>query len=438
MDRYRILKQLGSGATAKVYLAGDMHLDRPVAIKEMEYSKEKMREVELLKQISHKGLPKIYDCYVENGILFLVMEYVEGMTLRDYLKKNGPMCSERAVQCLKELSDIFIFLHNSHPSIIYRDLKPENVILCTDGKAKLIDLGAACCRDYCDESYDGCGTRGYSAPEVFKGTKAEKAEDIYSLGVLLYELLTGIGPNEARSVREKLRQIDKAFHPGLEKIIEKCTRKEPDMRFRSVEEFREAITKYKRYGSITNARTFLKKAIVGLSYTVAFMSVASPIIKEGWQGYGIRELEFTLVILGISMLLQMVLILKPLEIGKVKCEKEIFLTQKNHPGLWVIIGMLIGAGALLEGLEIRNSCMENVPKEEMLWVDLKDSSYRNVLIRDDGVYEVTDKLRFEISKEDIPEEETSIYLVADTDDGMKFTSRQFKVKSSDKIEKSKE
>lgn len=431
MDRYTILKNIGNGATSRVYLARDNHLSIPVAIKEMEFQKEKLKEVELMKQVNHKGLPKIYDCYAENGSLFLVMEYLEGVTFREYLKKNGPLPTDKVIRYMKEISDIFIFLHNQHPAVVYRDLKPENVILCTDGKAKLVDLGAASYRTYCDEGYDSCGTRGYSAPEVFEGRKAEKAEDIYSLGVLMYELLTGIGPNEPQALRGRLREVDRAFHRGLEKIIEKSTRKEPEMRFKSVEEFKDAITKYRRFGNSYMVFEIMKKTVVGLSYTVSFMSVVSPVVLYGLSGYGLGELKNTILSLGISVLLHITLILKPLDESRVKREKEIFLTEKKHVGLWVFLGMLMGAGAILSGLEISNQKASEIPREELLWVDLKDSSYKNILVRNDSVYEVTDKLRFEISKEDIPGSETSIYLVADTADGNKFTSRQFKVKSTE-------
>lgn len=432
MDRYELIGSLGSGATAEVYLAKDRHLERKVAIKRMEYSRERLTEVEHLKKHVHPGLPKIYDCYIENGSVSLVMEYFEGLTLKEHLSKSGPFSVERVLQVMIKLSDIIIFLHRQKPSVIYRDLKPENVMLGEGGEVKLIDLGAAFDRNYCDESFDGYGTRGYSAPEIFKGLRVEKTADVFSLGILMYELLTGLGPGVSISKRRPLQEINRAFHIGLERIIEKCTKEEPNMRYRSVEEFKGALARYRQLGGWDIAIDAMKKATVILGYAVSFASVACPLIIKGLSGYGLSELRRTILLLGVAVLLHMILILKPLGQSLARVEKDIFLTEKHRIGLWILTGMLIGAGAILTGIDISPKTAAVPTEGEKLWVDIKDSSSRNILLKAGSVLEISDKLSLEITKDNLPDSEANIYLVADTVDGSSYTSRAFTVKSVDK------
>ena len=135
--KYEVLRTIGSGRTGTVYLVRDLNLNRLAAVKE---STEEflLAETELLKEVEHPGLPGIYDCFKEEGRTFLVMEYVEGMTLRKYLEKHGRVPERQAVKWAVDLCRILGYLHDRHPAVIYRDLKPENIMIRQDGRLKLM------------------------------------------------------------------------------------------------------------------------------------------------------------------------------------------------------------------------------------------------------------------------------------------------------------
>ncbi|MDE6203722.1 MAG: serine/threonine protein kinase, partial [Lachnospiraceae bacterium] len=140
--KYEVLRLLGQGGTGKVYLVRDMHLNRLAAVKESRDS-FLQSETAILKKLDHPGLPGIYDCFKQGDSTFLVMEYIEGMTLRQYLDKHGKVTERQAVRWMMELCGILGYLHGRSPKVIYWDLKPENIMIRQDGRLKLIDLGTA-------------------------------------------------------------------------------------------------------------------------------------------------------------------------------------------------------------------------------------------------------------------------------------------------------
>ncbi len=216
--RYRIVSQLGSGGYGKVYKAVDTEFaNRLVAIKEMlqhglseqeivEVTEAFKREALMLATLTHPNLPSIYDYFTENGRYYLVMSFIEGVTLDDYLEaKGGSLPVEKVLQIGIQLATVLSFLHMRKPAIIFRDLKPSNVMRTPDGQIYLIDFGIA--RHFKQGKAKDTlvlGSPGYAAPEQYGRSQTSPQTDIYSLGVLLHYLLTGIDPSLAPFAQKPL------------------------------------------------------------------------------------------------------------------------------------------------------------------------------------------------------------------------------------------
>jgi serine/threonine protein kinase len=207
-QRYRIVKQVGAGGYGKVYRAIDTEfMDRRVAVKEMiqqglnsvevmEASQSFKREAVLLATLTHPNLPSIYDYFSENGNWYLVMSFIEGETLDSYMQKRAPNLSvEKVLPIAIQLATVLSFLHTRKPMIIFRDLKPTNVMRTPEGQLYLIDFGIA--RHFkWGQTKDTLilGSPGYAAPEQYGRAQTTPQTDVYSLGVLLHQLLTGLDP----------------------------------------------------------------------------------------------------------------------------------------------------------------------------------------------------------------------------------------------------
>ncbi len=260
--KYEVLRPLGQGGTGKVYLVRDMHLNRLAAVKE---SREDFlqSEVEILKKLDYPGLPGIYDCFKQGDNTFLVMEYIEGMTLRQYLNRHGKVAERQAVSWMTELCGILGYLHSRSPKVIYRDLKPENIMIRQDGRLKLIDLGTAV-NDFGENGREGfcAGTAGYSPPEQWQETRGDVTWDIFGAGAVFHEMLTGVSPAKPPYQRRPLWEYDRSLSKSLNKIIQICTDREPSRRCQSVKEIETALLHYREPFSLNNRRWMLKKSLV--------------------------------------------------------------------------------------------------------------------------------------------------------------------------------
>lgn len=245
--KYRIIAEIGHGGMGTVWLANHERLNMTVAIKEfhkaeMSHSERTRivlrREVDILKNLAHPGLPNIFDLIDTHEMLLLVMTYIEGESLDQLLKRQGAQPQDRVIDWGKQLCSILGYLHSRTPPIIYADIKPANIILRPDGQLVLIDFGTAL--NYkLDEPL--ALTFGYAAPELHN-TRAQidVRTDIYSLGVTLYQLVTGETPTKLHACK-RIRQIDPSLSVRLEQIIETCTQRNPDQRFQSVHELEDAL-----------------------------------------------------------------------------------------------------------------------------------------------------------------------------------------------------
>ena len=177
------------------------------------------------------------------------MDYIEGEPLSKIIKEHGPQPQEIVVAWGKQLCEVLYYLHTRKPAIIYRDMKPSNIMLRPDGNIKLIDFGIA--REYKEdntEDTDSLGTKGYAAPEQFGGNgQTDARTDIYCLGVTLYHLVTGRNPCKEPYEVRPIREVNAALSGGLEQIILKCTRKNPNERYQTAMELLYALSIYERF-----------------------------------------------------------------------------------------------------------------------------------------------------------------------------------------------
>jgi eukaryotic-like serine/threonine-protein kinase len=225
--RYRRVRLLAHGGMATVELAQDTELDRPVAIKRLadnlaandEYKHRFLREARLAARLSHPNIVAVYDAGADNGTPFIVMEYVEGETVGDLLRRRGRLEPAEAVAFAVQACAGLETAHEA--GLVHRDIKPQNLLITADGALKIGDFGIARSIDGTQLTQAGTvlGTAGYLAPEQAAGKQVTAAADIYALGAVLYELLTGRPPYEAESLAELfVKQTEGSITPLRELV----------------------------------------------------------------------------------------------------------------------------------------------------------------------------------------------------------------------------
>ncbi|MEG0296842.1 MAG: serine/threonine-protein kinase [Clostridium sp.] len=239
-DRYEILKEIDRGGMSIVYLATDNRLKKSVVVKDVRKSKKidhdtlikcLQAEVDLLKDLDHPNLPKIYDIIDNRGSIYVVMDYIEGESLKKKFKREGKINVNDIITWAKQISDVLGYLHTRKPApIIYRDMKPDNIMLTPEGKIKLIDFGIAIKEDDTETTRFGTGT--YAAPEQVLNNVTDARTDIYSLGVTLHQLVTG-KTYKSNTDLPPIRTIDPSLPEGLERILAKCTQQDPGDRYQN-------------------------------------------------------------------------------------------------------------------------------------------------------------------------------------------------------------
>ena len=252
-DRYEILSKVGAGGMSDVYKAKDHILSRFVAIKvlKQEFSEDssfvtKFRaEAQSAAGLEHPNIVNIYDVGSENGLYYIVMEYVEGITLKTYIEKKGQLSFKESASIAIQVARGIEAAHNKN--IIHRDIKPQNIIISTDGKVKVTDFGIAKATSSNTISSDVMGSVHYASPEQARNGFVDGRSDIYSLGIVMFEMVTGRVPFDGdTTVAVALQHLQEEiarpsiYAPDLpisfEKIIFKCTQKTPDRRYQTIEE----------------------------------------------------------------------------------------------------------------------------------------------------------------------------------------------------------
>lgn len=253
--KYKILRKCGQGGMSVVYMAINERANKTWAIKELrkdgtqDYEVVKqglLVETDMLKRLNHPHLPSIVDVIDGDGSFLVVMDFIEGKTLSSILKEYGAQPQESVIHWAKQLCDVLGYLHSRNPAIIYRDMKPSNVMLKPDGNVVLFDFGTA--REYKSQNLEDTvclGTRGYAAPEQYGGHgQTDARTDIYCLGATMYHLLTGHNPGEPPYEMYPIRHWNPGLSAGLEAIILKCTQKNPADRYQSCAELLYALDHY--------------------------------------------------------------------------------------------------------------------------------------------------------------------------------------------------
>ena len=252
-ERYEIINRIGSGGMADVYKAMDEKLNRMVAVKVLkpEFREDKTfiakfrTEAQAAAGLSYPNVVNVFDVGEDRGVYYIVMELVEGITLKDYINRKGKLSVKEATSIAIQVSMGLEAAHNR--GIVHRDVKPQNIIISTDGKVKLSDFGIAKATSSNTISSNVMGSVHYSSPEQVRGGYSDYKSDIYSLGITLYEMVTGRVPFDGdttvaiaiKHLQEEIEAPSK-YTPNLpfslEQIILKCTQKSPDRRYKNMAE----------------------------------------------------------------------------------------------------------------------------------------------------------------------------------------------------------
>ncbi len=240
--KYEILREIGRGGMSVVYLAMDTHLNKQWAVKEIRKKgsgkndeivvNSLLAEANMMKRLDHPSLPRIVDI-IDNGItIYVVMDYIEGESLDKILNEYGAQSEEMVIGWAKQLCDALGYLHSQRPPIIYRDMKPANVMLKPEGNIKIIDFGIA--REYKEQNLADTtvlGTKGYAPPEQYSG-QTDARSDIFALGMTMHHLLTGIDPRGGDAYAP-VRQWNPELSEGIEIIINRCVEPAAENRYQS-------------------------------------------------------------------------------------------------------------------------------------------------------------------------------------------------------------
>ncbi len=259
-DRYEIVSKIGAGGMSDVYKAKDHILGRFVAIKVLrnEFSEDRSfvakfrTEAQSAAGLEHPNIVNIYDVGSEDGLYYIVMEYVEGITLKTYIEKKGQLSFKESVSIAIQVARGIEAAHNKQ--ITHRDIKPQNIIISTEGKVKVTDFGIARAASSNTISSDVMGSVHYSSPEQARNGFVDGRSDIYSLGIVMYEMVTGRVPFDGdTTVAVAIQHLQEEMTPpsnyapnlpiSMEKIILKCTQKNPDRRYQTIEELLNDLRK---------------------------------------------------------------------------------------------------------------------------------------------------------------------------------------------------
>lgn len=240
--KYEILRKIGQGGMSVVYLAMDTHLNKQWAVKEIRKKgngkddvvivNSLLAEANMMKKLDHPSLPRIVDIIDNGETIFVVMDYIEGESLDKILLEYGPQPEELVIAWAKQLCDVLSYLHSQKPPIIYRDMKPANIMLKPEGNIKIIDFGIA--REYKEQSLADTtvlGTKGYAPPEQYSG-QTDARSDIFALGMTMHHLLTGIDPRGGEKY-VPVRMWNTELSEGIEIIIDKCVQPAAENRYQN-------------------------------------------------------------------------------------------------------------------------------------------------------------------------------------------------------------
>lgn len=290
--KYKILSEIGHGGMSVVYMAINEKANKTWAVKEvrkdgkMDFNTVRqglMAEIETLKKLKHPNLPSIIDVIEDDDSFIIVMDYIEGRSLDKIIEENGAQPEAYVVEWAKQLCDVFGYLHSRTPPIIYRDMKPANVMLKPDGNIMVIDFGTAKNYEIDLGETTGIGTIGYAAPEQYIGSglgRTDARTDIYCLGITMYHLLTNIDPCKNLISDKSIRAVNPALSHGLDAIIQKCTQYQPADRYQSCAELMYDLENYEILEPLYKKKQKRKLGVFFLTILMAAIFAASGLVAN--------------------------------------------------------------------------------------------------------------------------------------------------------------
>lgn len=363
-EKYRIISKLGAGGNGTVFLAEDEVLQRKAAIKRIS-AEAGMDEMRLLLELDHPCLTKIYDMMCKEQELYIIMEYVEGISLKEKVEKGKGMSESEAWEIALQILEVLAYLHEEK-QIVYQDLKPSNIIVKPNGRIKLIDFGTAFYKSHNGFLPVVAGTVGYAAPEQLAGSgmSIDNRSDIYAFGAVLYSMLTGISLDKPPYEMVELRTFFPQLSEKTIEIIEKCTAAKKEKRFSSVGEIKETYNR--------------------------------PVAKRRRRNKG----------------------------KYYQRKKDVFLTAKKGAGLWFVLWGILFAAVSMQGTE-----MSGQGAKRTLPVHVREEDGREVLLQHDAVYGVDERMIFEIPGSAFSVEKPLILTVrVDDEKGSLSGERRFLVR----------
>jgi len=311
-DRYRIEHELGRGGMGSVYLATHLGLEGMVAVKEMivalpdnEERAAAMRqfrtEAQMLHRLQHPYLPRVHDFFESDCLNYIVMDFVEGGTLRDQLMKRGPLPEHEVLGYALQLCDVLEHLHRQDPPVVFRDLKPSNIMLDRAGRIQLIDFGLAKVLNPVTGSgtqtaIRGSGSPGYAAPEQY-GSSTDPRSDVYALGCTMYHLLTGNIPPQSIELASGMiplvpvREMRSDLSPYLADAIERMMRLNRDERPASMAEVRALLVPVRAIGGQPTTVPAKARGSARALSPLAAVAMAAVVLAGIFFGYGFLRRE---------------------------------------------------------------------------------------------------------------------------------------------------
>ena len=299
--RYNIVSQLGKGSMGEVFLAHDPHIDRKVALKVLQKDhltskaivNRFIKEAKAIGRLSHPGIVGVYDVGKDHGTIFIAMEFLEGRPLNEAVQSKK-FDTPAILDLCSQVASALDYAHQR--GIVHRDIKPSNLIVTENGQVKLTDFGIAHFEDASltlkTRSGDILGTPAYMSPEQISGKGVDKRSDLYSLGVILYELLTGHRPFTGNNLASLFKAItdhkttppikaEPSIPRGLNAVILKAIEKDPGRRFQSGAEMVSALNRH-RPGAKSDFKPFISRVFAS---PLAWIAMAFITVLAGWQIY---------------------------------------------------------------------------------------------------------------------------------------------------------
>lgn len=242
-EKYEVIKVLGSGGMGTVYLCKNIMLGNLWAIKEIKQTDniDILSEPNILKNLNHPGIPRIVDIFYKDNNLYMVQDFIDGQTLKEYVEEKGTLDTKAICNIISSICDIMSYLHGLNPPIIHRDLKPDNIMITPNEKIVLIDFGIS--KAYkINKNNDtiAMGSNGYAAPEQYGLYQSCKQTDIYGTGMVMYFLVTGKSPSTPLEPFFD-ENYDNNVNGDCKRIIQKCVKDDIKDRYPSIEELKGEI-----------------------------------------------------------------------------------------------------------------------------------------------------------------------------------------------------